>query len=265
MITLIAATRAEMRGVSREIRIKRKLPVAAGRAWIGRVGDREVLGVQSGMGKWRAEAAASAALAHCPTDLVLSIGFAGGLIEHLAVGDVVLCTRLHETSQTSAPIVNGSQEWLDIARRALVKSGLQWLEGGLVTIDHLAASPAEKMRLGENCQAQAVDMESYWVARLAEQAGKPWLALRAISDASHDWLPDVGDLPEMSGLKQVLKGARLFAGKPGMIQSLPSLMRDIQRATRALSAFMAAFWKELEAPGLIALSAGASDAGGFHA
>ncbi|MCC6680923.1 MAG: hypothetical protein IT445_08475 [Phycisphaeraceae bacterium] len=101
---------------------------------------------------------------------VILIGFAGGLDPRLASGDLLRIGRvLHEGDP---PI-------------ELDESG----GATLLTADTLVASPRQKSELRQTTGADAVDMESYFAARLMQQRGIPLTIFRGITDPSDAALP----------------------------------------------------------------------------
>lgn len=124
------------------------------------------------------EAAARALVAAGATRL-LSFGLAGGLDPALAPGRVILATT----------IIDGGERWpTDGAwRRAARGPG----RGGapLLASGRPLAGRADKAAAFAATGAAAVDMESGAVARVAAQAGLPFLAARAVADPAWQSLP----------------------------------------------------------------------------
>lgn len=63
--------------------------------------------------------------------------------------------------------------------------------GPVLHVDEVIGSPRRKRELHDLSRAAAVDMESAGVARVAEDAGVPWLVLRAVGDSAVHELPTV--------------------------------------------------------------------------
>jgi adenosylhomocysteine nucleosidase len=94
--------------------------------------------------------------------------------------------------------------------------------GRLLTVDALVGQAEDKRRLGEEHQAQAVDMESWNVGEVCRQAKTRFLSVRIISDAVDDVLP-----PEVETLaRQTTTAARLGAAA-GAIFRRPSSLKDM--------------------------------------
>jgi adenosylhomocysteine nucleosidase len=159
--------------------------------------------------------------------LILFAGFAGALTEDLHIGDIVLADEIvdlhgHRWRTTwPNPLPDGS--WIPPLH-----------QGRLLTVDHLITSPQEKYRLGQEHQAQAVEMESALFASRCTQAGIPFGCVRAISDEV--------TTPLAPALATLLSGGTVspwrllseLARHPGLIFHLLRLARDTKRAAQQL-------------------------------
>jgi len=152
------------------------------RRWIGSTNDTAIQ--IGGMGRVRAEAAATRLLNRGASALV-SWGIAGGLDPSLEPGTVVVPDLVLDAA--------GGHRRADAGWRArlLARIGdrVPTSLGSVLHADEVVASPRGKRELYERWQAAAVDMESAGVARIAEDAGVPWLVLRAVADSADRELP----------------------------------------------------------------------------
>jgi adenosylhomocysteine nucleosidase len=106
----------------------------------------------------------------CPS-CVISAGFAGALRPELAVGDLILASEVVDTTGRTWPMT-ASLDWDSSIRR-----------GRVLTSPSLIGDPCEKRRLGERCNAVAVEMEAALVAAWCQERGVPFACVRVISDA----------------------------------------------------------------------------------
>jgi uridine phosphorylase len=113
----------------------------------------------------------------------VSCGFAGGLDDAAAPGDLVLATTV---SDDSGDAIAAPAQLRAAAANAL--AGMRFHQGELICTSSVAATQTSKRALARP-GAIAVDMESHPVARAAQEAGIPWLALRAIVDPLDSALP----------------------------------------------------------------------------
>jgi adenosylhomocysteine nucleosidase len=186
----------------------------------GYYGKRPVVLLESGPGERRAAKAAHALIDAYRPRLVVSAGFAGGLIPQVRRNDLVLATSLvrltsHSGGAGEIPLDPAATlPWLGEVR------GLH--QGRLLTADRVIHSRDEKLQLGRTHDAVAVDMETYAVAEVCRQRRTDFLSIRAVSDAAGDELPrDIGKL-----LAQKSFAGRLGAAL-GSIFRRPASAKDL--------------------------------------
>jgi adenosylhomocysteine nucleosidase len=204
----------------RAYRPRCRIPGAPCRAWLAGPVWRTVLLLESGLGARPMEAALSWLLAG-PTyqgaslrpNRVLLAGFAGGLVEELRVGDVILAEEVRDADGRSWTV-----EWPGVLSLALPR-------GRLLTVPHLVTDPDEKRRLGQLHQALAVDMESAVAARQCREAGVSFGCVRVISD---DWRT-----PLSPRLTELLRDGRVSAPRLlGALLRRPWLVVELWRLAR---------------------------------
>lgn len=189
-----------------------------------------------GVGERRAEVACHQLLAAGATALV-SWGVAAGLDPTLAPGALVVTAQVvtgdTNGTATAVPTTSVSQRWAErvVARlhaRTLVSTG------PIAHADRILATKDAKRDLART-GAVAADMETRGIATVAESKGVPWIAVRAIADASNVALPAaVFSAVDESG--RVLPGRLLAAlvRHPSQLVMLPPLARGFGAALRAL-------------------------------
>ena len=169
-----------------------------------------------------AEAAASHLIGEGATALV-SFGLAGGLDPALRPGMVIM---------PSVVLAPGAQ-WrtsLELAERFGGLTGHAILAGA-----EIAATAAAKRQLRVETGADAIDLESGAVARVAEAHGLPFVVVRAMCDPVERDLPQAAlialDAHGSIGLLNVL---RSVLAHPLQIPTLLAIACDAARARRAL-------------------------------
>jgi adenosylhomocysteine nucleosidase len=160
----------------------------------------------------------------------VSIGFAGGLAESLAPGDIVAADRVAD-ARTGEAFDCSDALWP--VENAHV--------GGLLCATRVIASAVEKRSLGGEWNAVAVDMESAGVARAASEGGVAFAAIKAITDAagqsiSIDFARCQSDDKRFSLRKIMIEGLRT----PNGILDLWTLARGARAAARALAVTLCA-------------------------
>ena len=241
MIVLLAALKEEASRLRRRMALSpESITGLYGPAYAGHYRQQSVLLAWTGIGRQRAEASAEAVLAHCQVSAVISIGFSGALAGRLQVGDLVLASEMiglagpggNEIERT---IYQPDRGLLRAATDALGVMSLRAVSGLTLTTPGIITTPAGKQDLGSQTGAIAVDMESYWIARVASDRGLPFLALRAISDAQEDLLPDLHQILDAGGSPRVRRLTTRLIREPGNLAALLRLARNAGQARRALT------------------------------
>ncbi len=139
----------------------------------------------AGPGPDRAARAAHALLAE-EVGALLSFGVAGGLDPGMRPGTVVVAARVIIPDGSA---LDCDAEWHD---RVLGSqpAGVTMVSNTLAGSVRPLRSAKDKAALFEATNAAAVDMESFVVARVAHDAGIPFLGVRAIADAASRGVPE---------------------------------------------------------------------------
>jgi adenosylhomocysteine nucleosidase len=202
------------------------------------------------MGKKRAEAAGCVLLDRYAPEGLISLGFAGGLRPGLRPGALVVLERVslrEEPGQTeAAPHFDADPALVRQAVKALGGAGLSRTSGLGLTSLRVVGNAGEKQQLGRLTGALTVDLEGYWLAALCRARGVPFLAVRAILDATETTLPPFITAQGDSGI-----GSRwgLMSGlaQPWWLPRLVSLWQAMRVAQTSLAEFAAALlgWSAL--------------------
>ena len=193
----------------------------AGRRFVcGRLSDKDVVVVQSGIGKVAAAITAQMLIDRFGVDLLLNTGMAGGLDPRLQVKDLVVATAAlqHDFDLTAFGHTKGylfgeddTVPTLFAADTALVKRALtaaeQVLPAGSKAITGVVASgdvfvddSALKATLRDGFGAAAAEMEGAAIAQTAVANGVPFAILRTISDlAEHQANVSFDELERYAG------------------------------------------------------------------
>ncbi len=210
-ILLCAATRVEAsaceRGISRS----------------GNASEFEVL--RTGMGPLQAARSLGLRLgdANRPHPrLIISTGFAGSRLTLVKEGAWILGSAVHATGEPAIPVSSQLE-------RPLSRSGLEHTLAAYFSVPEVQGSQTEG-----GLHGFAIDMESFSLARLAEERGIPFEVLRLISDTPSNPIPECVReftaavlIPDVRGkLNSALRGLG------GMAVSPVELSRFILRSSR---------------------------------
>jgi nucleoside phosphorylase len=177
------------------------------------------------MGAAAAAHAAERLLAHAAPPLALvAAGFCGALDGGLRPGDLVAAERVVDEAGAAFPADPG------------LLAAVPGRRGTLVSAVRVARTPVERERLRvlAGPGALAVDLESAALARAAQRAGVPFLALRAVTDVVADRLPDLEALVDGDGRPRPAALVRHLVRRPADVVALARLGRGARRAGPAL-------------------------------
>lgn len=138
----------------------------------------------SGIGKKQA-AHAARSLLNCGVTALLSWGTAGGLTPVLGAGTVILPYTVvgMDSSLFRVDVSWHERLWKKLEGRVSLDAG------SLVESLKILVTPEDKKALASRANAVATDMESAAVARVAAQAGIPFMTIRVILDTLDQGLP----------------------------------------------------------------------------
>jgi nucleoside phosphorylase len=190
-----------------------------GNFFTGKLGSLRVQVALSGVGARRAQQAVEVLRVCGRPDLLVSLGFSAGLRAGQQAGDCYLADSIEDPEG-------------QVVEAPISPEHPRWRRGRLLCVDKLAASPQAKGRWAERHPlAQALDMESLWVAR----SGLPWVALRSLIDPLEEHLPlDLSQAMGPDGQVHSARLARQVLVKPHQWPKLLRFSQLSQRATRAL-------------------------------
>jgi len=196
---------------------------------IVQLSDQSLIAV-SGAGPENARKAAMLLLDQGITAL-LSWGCAAALDGALQPGDLIIPERLQSTSgewhSTDPSWHNRLVEHLS--------SHIKVHDGAIVESERLVTTASEKFRLFHSEKAIAVDMESFALARLANETKLPFLSIRAIADPASMPLPQsVIHAMNSKGSVELSVLLKNLVRKPSEVTALIRLGLHFRAAQRTL-------------------------------
>ncbi|MEK7750984.1 MAG: hypothetical protein AAB654_03640 [Acidobacteriota bacterium] len=226
-ILLVAAEGMEFAGLARRIGGERlDWPIDYARR--ARRGADLWLMAANGAGPRRAAEAVRVAAGREKLDLVVSVGYCGGLDPALKAGQIVVADRVEalESGEVfSARGLAGTQ---------------RHVRGSIISIDRFVQTAGEKRRLRAS-GAVAVEMEAAGVAREARGLGLPFECVRVVTDeAEEGFIIDYNAARDASGRIRKGRVVCLALGRPW--RTFPELLRFYRRccqASEALGEFLA--------------------------
>ncbi len=155
---------------------------------------------------------------------LLSFGLAGGLVNDLAPGTLVIPSKITDKTGSSRSV---DRETRNILIDTLEDNNIGWVDRLVCGVNKPLTMPAEKEALHRAINAHVVDMESHVAGEIAERVGIPWLVIRAIADHASDSVPQTATESVMENgaisSKKLLKGS---FRRPSEIPALITLARN---------------------------------------
>ncbi|WP_019795034.1 5'-methylthioadenosine/adenosylhomocysteine nucleosidase [Streptococcus sobrinus] len=200
-IGIIAAMEQELSLLVEQLTDKKEEVVLGKTYYPGRLGQHDLVLVQSGVGKVMSAMSVAVLADHFGIQAVINTGSAGAVDPELNIGDVVLADRLayHDVDLTAFGYDYGQMSmhplyfksdshFLEVFKEVFNKEHRPSKVGLITTSDSFIAGQDKidciKAHFPETL---AVEMEGAAIAQAAHAAGLPFIVIRAMSDtAAHD-------------------------------------------------------------------------------
>ena len=238
MIAILVAIKTELESIKKDFIVEKTISKNGWRLFTGQYAHQDVLLVQTGVGKERAVGAAEFILENYPITTLISSGYGGALTHDLHVGDLVLCQKLQcvDSSKSFATCYSDPQ-LVDAAAQSMNAVEINLITGDSITVDNLVSDPDQKRPLAKTSRAKVVDMESYWIAKIAAQRALQFLAVRAISDVLTERLPPFDRFVSVNGKWLNKEAIYHFISRPKDFVKLPQIYLHTLHANRSLGVF----------------------------
>ncbi|BCG57884.1 5'-methylthioadenosine/adenosylhomocysteine nucleosidase [Paenibacillus sp. URB8-2] len=198
-IAIIGAMEEEVEVLRSRLENVRRTEAAGGSYYSGTLEGRDIVLLQSGIGKVNAALTTTLLIERYQPELIINTGAAGGIGSSLRIGDVVVGTELAYSDVDATAFLQYEygqvprmparypvpEEFLALARQlaAARKQDGRVLTGLITTADSFIGSKeAADFIRGRFPESLATDMEGAAIAQTAYRFGVPFLAVRAISD-----------------------------------------------------------------------------------
>ncbi|HEL2737870.1 TPA: 5'-methylthioadenosine/adenosylhomocysteine nucleosidase [Streptococcus suis] len=195
---IIAAMPQELKILVEQLQDKVEVTVLGRTYYQGRIGQHEVVLVQSGIGKVMSAMSVAILADRFAVDAIVNTGSAGAVADGIAIGDVVVATHLayHDVDVTAFGYAFGQmagqelyypadQVLLEQLAGVLAEQEITSHQGLIVTGDSFIAGQDKIASIKEHFpEVLAVEMEGAAIAQAAVNTGKPFLVIRAMSDTA---------------------------------------------------------------------------------
>ena len=188
----------------------------------GTVNDRAVEVLHTGVGEKISRQRIGKFLEDAQFQILISTGFAGALNNQLHVNDLLLAQNFST---------------VDLKQAQVVLSGLPVRKADLLTFHALIDSSEERERIARESGADAVDMETEFIARACAARGIPLLSLRVITDTPTQPFPAppsvLFDIQQQR--THITSLAKFFLAHPTRVPGLVQFAKRIARARTILT------------------------------
>jgi len=199
-VGVICAMEEEIRTLLARQTQQHETIIASQHYFEGKIGDVDVILVQSGIGKVQAAMTAALLLATYKPDVVINTGSAGGIGHGLAIGDVVISSGVsyHDVDATAfgylpgqlpqqPQIFEAGMSYVTQIQTAAAATGLTPKVGLIVSGDQFINGKEAIARILKTYpQALASEMEGAAVGQVAKEFHTPFVVIRAMSDVADE-------------------------------------------------------------------------------
>ena len=220
----------------RAARISKTLPFTL---FLAPYASGEVIVVLTGMGTPNAEAALDYVIKeHSPT-IILSSGFGGALYADAAIGELIWASRVllvNDRVRDALDLPDRDHLYDRLSQKVTIQ------EGSIVTLERWMKKPEIKRALSKSLLFPVCDMETFPLAKATITRGLPFVAIRSITDRSHEEIPpELLCVADESGNYRLSRSLKVLIGNPSLIPRAIDLGRNsaiasknLWRAVRAL-------------------------------
>jgi len=203
--------------------------------WVGRLGERPVVAVVTGMGTALATAGVERLLAGTAVERVVVVGITGAVHDETPIGTLI----------RPSVVVDGASgtEFRPTPLGPDPAQGVMWTSDSLIT-------DADTLGRLRDTGVVSLNMETAAVAAVCERRGVPWSVVRAISDRATDGSVDeeVFHLSNQDGTPNPKAVAAYVAKHPGRIPAMARMAKGAKLATRRAADEAIAAVSRLEIP-----------------
>jgi adenosylhomocysteine nucleosidase len=246
VIAIMGAVNAEISQVKKAMVVEQSISGQDCSLFVGTYVDKHILLARSGVGKQRAEGCVQTILDDYPVKTLINLGFGGALSSQSNIGDLIICKKFLSTEgQSPKETFYSDQELVKIAVDVMERVPATPHIGNCLTAGFLVSRPEDKQSMGTQFNAQVVDMESYWTARIAKKRAVRFLGVRAISDSISERMPPFDRLMNPEGKVIFKTTARYFLTHPADLLNLFHLYLNARKASASLTRFIHGFLHNL--------------------
>ena len=209
--------------------------------------DPEVIVVEGGAGRQKAEKATRQLIETYQPDIVVSAGFAGAVQADVRLGDIFICDRLMSVEGPAAlwgldTVRERSPIHADLVEKLRGKEDTHQKYDfcGCLSVPQFVSSSSMKAWIGSTFPVSIIDMESYWVSETAAAYGVPHVVVRSVLDTMEQTIPAfVGEtVSAEEGQRKWERAIKYLVSRPTEAPKLIRLASQVKIAGASLSEFL---------------------------
>lgn len=189
-ITIISALKDEISPLIKKLNIKERFKFKNIDIFKGVFKNINLIITYTGIGGKNASCTLTTLIENFNISFLISVGYAGGAKEGLNIGDIVVSEdiyiyekqELESYKKLSKEVFHSS--FILFNKEVIKEKGGKL--GSLLTVNKFISSSKEKEELGRNYNVSIIDMETWYIAKIATQNNIPFLSIRSISDRVTD-------------------------------------------------------------------------------
>ena len=209
-------------------------------------GETEIIVAVGAFGRERAEEATRHVIEEYKCAMVVSAGFGGGARPGLSPGDIYVCNAVKAVE--GPPVLWRNEDAEEIAvddvtmmvlGQKMVDERSRFSYGKCLSMPQLISSGTMKQWIGESFGVDVLDMESYWVCKVAADRGKPYLVIRSVLDPMEQTLPTfISESLGYGRIAAMIRAIRYVLAHPAAAPKLWRLTTQARQARATLAEFL---------------------------
>lgn len=224
IIGIIGAMEEEVQSLIDFMDVEEKKEISSMVFYRGKLGKKEVVVVQSGIGKVNMAVCTQILVDIYHVNQLINTGIAGGLYQDINIGDIVISSdtlqhdmdatgfgyKLGEIPRMESSIFQADEELVKLAKEVCeeVNPDIQCFIGRVVSGDQFISSSEKKKELVDVFQGYCAEMEGAAMAQVAYLNKIPFVILRAISDKADNSATEDYPAFEKKAIKHILRLVR---------------------------------------------------------
>lgn len=209
-------------------------------------GETEIIVAVGAFGRERAEEATRHVIQSYECAMVVSAGFGGGARPGQSPGDIYVCGTVKAVEGPPIFWRNEDAEEIAVDDVTMMVLGQKMTDersrfnyGKCLSLPQLISNSSMKQWIGSTFGVHVLDMESYWVSKVAAELGKPYLVIRSVLDPMEQTLPTfISESLGYGRFATFIRAIRYVVAHPFGAPKLWRLATQAKQARAALAEFL---------------------------